>query len=134
MKIKIGNTLLNESGQQPKNFSFSERRQLQTEFAIGAQKARVLDRGNGKSYVEFSLERAHESEAEAEAFALTHCAELSALLPADMSFTFEDALGKCAAEFKLAGAIPENIKIQSDGLLTSTSYAFSAQNIERTIP
>ncbi len=125
MKISISSLELCSEREQPKNISIERRRQIRTEFPIGSKNAMLFDRENGRYYASFEIERFHNSEDEANLFALEHAESLENILPAPLLFSFEDC------SFKMDSASLSKIRTEIDGIKTSSKYEFSAPEIER---
>ncbi len=123
MKIIFSQKILNEDGEEPKNFSVRTRRVAKTESAIGAGNALVFDRGNSSATANFELERAHKNRADADKFALTHAAEIEKLAPANLVFEIPE---NCARVVFADTAISE-IKTAINGNITNTKYEFKAK-------
>ncbi len=134
MKIEIAGISLNADGQEPKDFLISQRRQVQTEFPIGSERASIFDRKNTKTALSFKIERAHQSECDAEIFAASHGMQLSEASPANLNVSMENSRGEKAATFVFYDAIPEQISVSINGIASTTSYQFSSKKIERTYP
>lgn len=125
MKIYISHQCLNPKGETPKSVSVEMRRLNQTEYALESAFAHVFDRGNAQTMVSFTIERSHMSEADAEAFALSHAAETAAQRPLALSFECESG-----RTFSLANAAASKIKTETSGLITTTRYEFSGTKTE----
>ena len=125
MKIYISQQCLNPKGETPKSVSVEMRRLNQTEYAVESAYAHIFDRGNAQTTVSFTLERSHMSESEAEAFALSHAAEIAAQRP--LTLAFECAPGKA---FGLSNAAASKIKTETSGLITTTRYEFAGARTE----
>lgn len=130
MKIFLSDIELSEGSQSPKNLCVDLQRQSQTEFIIGARNAEVSDRGNGKYFVSFEMERAHGSELAAKVFALSHAAELEKKLPADLRFEMKFPREKSMVEFSMPKVSCEKIRITPMGVITLAKYEFCSQTIE----
>lgn len=122
MKIFYSHTLLNAGSEMPKSLAVETRRRTQTEYAIDSAQAKIFDRGNSRVLVSFALERAHKSESAADEFAAMHAASLGALAPATLAFELD---GSAKIEFE--NASPVKIKTETDKLITTVRYEFSAQ-------
>ncbi len=124
MKIKFSDITLNPNGESPKNIIVETRRVSQIEFPIDAANAKLFDRKNARTTVSFAIERSHASELEALLFATTHAKALSEISPNELSFNDKNKV-------RFQNASPTRIKIENDGIITTTSYEFSAEKPER---
>ena len=122
MKIYFAQTPINENFEFPKGLSTETKRISQTEFTLNSATAKIFDRGNSKTSITFTIERAHPSESAADEFALTHAEKLGALSPATLSF--ETDRGK---KIEFENTALSRIKIETNRLITSAYYEFSAQ-------
>lgn len=122
MKIFYSDIRLNGGSEMPKSLAVETRRRTQTEYAIDSAEAKIFDRGNSRVSVSFALERAHKSECAADEFAAMHAASLGALAPATLTFELDDS-----AKIEFRNATPVKIKTESDKLMTTVRYEFSAQ-------
>lgn len=123
MKINISQTPLNANGEEPKNLLVRTKRATKTEAAINSANALVFDRGNSSVTATFEIERAHPTPGDAEVFALSHAAQIEAMLPADLEF--------CAPETGKAVSLSEcalsEIRISANGAITNSKYEFKAR-------
>ena len=123
MKINISQTPLNANGEEPKNLLVRTKRATKTEAAINSANALVFDRGNSSVTATFEIERAHPTPGDAEVFALSHAAQIEAMLPADLEF--------CAPETGKAVSLPDcalsEIRISANGAITNSKYEFKAR-------
>lgn len=122
MKIFYSNIPLNGGSETPKSLAVETRRRTQTEYAIDSAEAKFFDRGNSRVSVSFTLERAHKSEGAADEFAAMHAATLGALAPATLAFELDNS-----AKIEFENASPAKIKTETDKLITTVRYEFSAQ-------
>ena len=127
MKVSYANIVLNPSGENPKNFSVDTRRECQTENTIDASKASIFDRKNSRVNVQFSVERSHKSERDAELFALRHAANLSEKSPATLAFAPNGAPENI---FEISGAVLSRVKTQTNSLTTLSSYEFTGASAQ----
>lgn len=129
MKIFLSDIELSAGAQTPRNLSIDLHRQSQTEFIIGAKNASVSDRGNGKYFVSFEIEKSHSSESDAKFFAFSHAAEVEKKLPSDLKFKIGSARSK-ARSFLMRNASCTKIRIVPSGMFTLIRYEFCSQTIE----
>ena len=125
MKIYISQKLLNSLGETPKSLSVEMRRQTQTEYALESNYARIFGRGNARTAVAFTVERAHASEEAARIFSLKHSAELDAENNTELEFA-EDGF----ATLRLKDAVISKVKTDTDGIITNTKYEFIGTQAE----
>jgi len=127
MKIYFSTLHLNGGSESPKDVCADAKRRTQTEYPIDASTAKLFDRKNARYALSFSLERSHESESEAEIFALTHASQVAALSPATLEFAGDNG------SVLFSNAALERIKTQCDGIMTVSKYEFAAPAPERSL-
>lgn len=123
MKISVSQTPLNAGGEEPKNLIVRTKRAAKTESAINSANALVFDRGNSSVTATFEIERAHPSPGEAGIFALSHAAQIEALLPADLEFSAPKTGGKIS----LSECALSEIRVSANGAITNSKYEFKAR-------
>ena len=116
MKISISQTQLNANGEEPKNLLVRTKRSTKTEAAINSANALVFDRGNSSVTATFEIERAHPTPGDAEVFALSHAAQIEALLPADLEFCAPET-GKAVS---LSDCALSEIRVSANGAITNS--------------
>lgn len=122
MKIYFGDTALNDGSQPLKSFEVSAKNSVSSLFAIGAENAITRQNLNTRTTVEFEIERAHASDAEAAEFAARHAAQLNAQAAQTAKFAGDDG---GAPFLELGCAALNSVKTRAQNMSTTAKYSIT---------
>ncbi|MDR3143898.1 MAG: hypothetical protein LBT64_00135 [Puniceicoccales bacterium] len=129
MKILIGTVILaggREADEEPYDLKISNSRSVQMSSSVRASTAKVFDRGNQQTAVEFKVSKKHHSSADAQSHVLQLASSLKTLPP-----TLTVIEEPSNATYSLGDAAMEDVQSTCSGIVSTHVYRIIGGNFTK---